>query len=590
MTNTGSPEVPLFNPEHVDAEHRCSRIGSGALGGKSKGLRLIHEEILSRFDPEAFPEVTVRVPYSVVIATDVFETFMERNHLWEVVLADHPDSHIAQAFQNGELPFENVDDLRGLVAVMRTPLALRPSSLLRETLDGPFPAVYTTKMIPNNEPADEARYRRFVSGLKLVWASTFFADSVVSRRAAGLPTDSERMAVVVQEVVGRRHGERFYPTVSALARSFNYYPTPGNKPEEGAVSLALGLGKTIIDDRHTWSYCPQRPTAPPPFKSMRDLLKYTQTSFWAIDMGELPPPDPIRETECLVRSGIGEAGGDGTLKFLASTYEADSDRLQPGLGGNGPRILNFAPLLGSRTIPFNQVVARLVELSREMAGAEVEIEIAAELDPANGLPMQLDFLQMRTMMAAGERFPVEESDLQAEATLVASDDCLGHGSRTDLEDIVYVRPQTFDRARTRSIAGELEAVNRGLVDEGRHGIFIGLGRWGTTDDRFGVPVRWGQISAARVIVEATLPDLPTELSQGTHFFHRLLSFDVLYMSVEHDGPYRIRWDWLDSQPAVWESRQVRHVRFETPLDVRVDGATRRGIIRPNQSVLSSYTP
>jgi len=580
MTVADGPEVPLFDPKTFAAEHRCSRIGTGALGGKSQGLRLIHEEILSRFDPEEFPEVTVRVPHAVVIATDVFETFVERNCLWEMARADQPDSRVAQAFQDAELPFEIVDDLHGLIAVMRTPLALRPSSLLEETLDRPFPAVYTTKMIPNNEPTDEARYRRLVSGLKLVWASAFFADSIVSRRAAGLEADSERMAVVVQEVIGQPHGERYYPTVSGLARSHNYYPTPGNKPEDGVVSLALGLGKTIIDDGHSWGYCPQRPTAPPPFKSMRDLLKYTQTNFWAVNMGQLPPHDPTRETECLVRSAIGDAEGDGTLKFLASTYDAASDRLQPGLGGKGPRVLTFAPLLGSRTIPFYQVMTRLVELSREVAGTEVEIEIAADLDPKSGLPMQLDFLQMRPMMGAGEQFPVEESDLQAEGALVASDDCLGHGARADLEDVVYIRPQTFDRARTRSIAAELEAVNRGLVEEGRHGIYIGLGRWGTTDDRFGVPVRWGQISAARVIVEATLPDVPTDLSQGTHFFHRLLNFHVLYMSVEHDGPYPIDWDWLDSQPAVWESRQVRHVRVETPLEVRVDGATRRGFIRP----------
>lgn len=583
MSGSNEIEIPLFDPKQLDPEQFFSRIGSGALGAKSRGLLLIHDEILSRFDLEEFPEVTVRVPHAVVIATDVFATFMDRNRLWEVALADHPDSHIAQAFQRGELPEEVVDDLRGLISVMRTPLALRPSSLLEETLDRPFPTIYTTKMIPNNEASDEARFRRLVSGLKLVWASTFFANSVISRRAAGLPADTERMAVVVQEIFGELHGERFYPTLSGLARSYNYYPTPGNQPEEGVVSLALGLGKTIIDDGHTWSYCPQRPTAPPPFKSTSDLLNYTQTKFWAVNLGETASPDPLRETECLVRSSLRDAENDGTLKFLASTYDAGSDRLQEGLGGHGPRALTFAPLLGSRVIPFSGLMERLVDLSREVLGGDVEIELAADLDPDGGLPMRVGFLQVRPMMGTGERFPVEESDLEAGDVLVTSDDCLGHGARSDLTDVVYLPPRTFDRGQTRIMASELEAVNRGLAEEGRQGIFIGLGRWGTTDDRYGLPVTWGQISAARVIVEAALPEAPGALSQGTHFFHRVLNFHVLYMSVEHDGPYRVDWDWLDSQPAVWEGRYVRHVQLEQPLEVRVDGATRRGIIRRGET-------
>jgi len=584
MSASHETEIPRFSPKTHDPAHRCSRIGDGALGAKSKGLRLIHDEILRRFEPEAFAHVSVEVPSAVAITTDVFESFMERNHLWDVALEGHPDSHIAQTFQRGELPERVVDDLRGLISVMRTPLALRPSSHLEETLDRPFPTVYTTKMIPNNETSEEARFRHLVSGLKLVWASTFFSSSVISRRATGLPADSERMAVVVQEIFGDSHGNRFYPTLSAIARSYNYYPTPGNQPEEGVVSLALGLGKTIIDDGHTWSYCPRRPTAPPPFKSTGDLLKNTQKAFWAVNMGETPPTDPLRETEYLVRSSLVHAESDGTLKFLASTYDRGSDRLQSGLGNSGPRALTFAPLLGSRVIPFGEVTQRLVELSREVLGAEVEIEIAANLDPDGGLPMRLGLLQVRPMMSGGERFPVNEGDLEVGDVLVASNDCLGHGTRSDLEDVVYLPPRAFDRGQTRIMASEIEAVNRGLAEQGRQAIFVGLGRWGTTDDRSGVPVKWGQISAARVIVEAALPEAPGGLSQGTHFFHRVLNFQVLYMSVEHEGPHGIDWDWFDGHPAVWEGRYVRHVRLEKPLEVRVDGATRRGVIRRGENL------
>jgi hypothetical protein len=579
MKNDDGTDVSRFDPQEFDSEQRFTRIGSGSIGGKATGLSTIREEILPRFDPAAFPGVTVDMPRHVMIATDVFAAFMDRNRLWEIVESDYPDSHIAKAFQEGELPVGIADDLRALIAATQSPLALRPSSALEDLLDHSFAGIYTTKMIPNHEPSDEARLRRLVAALKLVWASTFFSDPVISRRAAGLPADTERMAVTVQEVVGDHHGTRFYPTVSAVARSYNHYPAPGNEPEDGVVSLALGLGKTIIDGGHTWSYCWRRPTAPPPFKSTQELLKYTQNSFWAINVGEPPPADPLRETECLVRAALGDAENDGALKFLGSTYDAESDSLRSGLDGRGPRALTFAPLLQSRIIPFTEVTQRLLELSREATGGEAEIEIAANLDPVGGLPMRVGFVQIRPMMGAGEQFHVGENDLEGEKVLVASDSCLGHGVRADLEDIIYIRPQNFDRGLTRTMAAELDAVNRGLVEEGRQGVFIGLGRWGTTDDRFGVPVTWAQISAARVIVEATLPGAPTDLSHGTHFFHRLLSYKVLYLSVQHDGPGKVDWEWLDSQPAAWESRHVRQVRLDSPLEVRIDGATRRGVLR-----------
>lgn len=584
MSSSQTIETPPFDPRQPDSPHRCARIGSGALGAKATGLCLIHDEILSHLDLEGFPETTVVAPRAVVVATDFFESFMERNRLWGEAIEDQPDALIARRFQQAELPEDLVENLRALVSTMRAPLALRPSSYLEEKLERPFPTVYTTKMIANNDPNEEARVRRLAEALKLVWASTFFAESVVSRRAAGVPTDAERMALVVQEIFGEHHGNRFYPTLSALARSFNYYPTPGDRPEDGAVSLALGLGKTIIDDGHAWRYCPQRPTAPPPFKSTRDLMKFTQTSFWAVNTGEVDSPDPLSETECLVRSGLGDAESDGTLKYLVSTYDPASDRLYEGLASHGPRVLTFAPLLSSRTIRFHELTQRLVEIACEKTGGEVAIELSANLDPESGQPMSVAFLQLRPMMGGGERFPVEEGDMEAEDVLVASFDCLGHGARSDLEDVVYLPPRNFDRGQTRIMASELEAVNRGLADEGRQAIFIGLGRWGTTDDRFGVPVRWGQISAARVIVEVSLPEAPGALSQGTHFFHRVLNFQVLYMSIEHGAPQGVDWDWLDSRPAVWDGRHVRHVRLEQPLEVRVDGTTRRGLIRHGNAV------
>jgi len=579
MNTTTDLESLRFDRTTFGDEIDFAVIGDGGIGGKAAGLRQIREEILPRFDAGDLDGVTVEVPRVVVIATGVFSDFLDRNRLWDVALSGSPDTEIARAFQNGELPPDVREELHHLLAVMRAPLVVRPSSFLEDAEKRAFAGIFTSTLLPNTEGDDQARYRRLSGALKLAWASTFSAGAMTSRRAAGLADDAEKMAVVVQEVFGERHDGRFYPTISAVARSYNHYPVPGNKREDGVVSLALGLGKTISDGDHVWSYSPYRPTAPPPYKSTGDLLKYTQNTFWAINVGDPPPPDPLRETACLVRSGLKDAEGDGTLKFLASTYDAESDRLRAGLEGRAPRALTFAPLLESRSILFTPVLERLLELSCNVVNGEAEIEIAAMLDPDHGVPLRVAFVQVRPMLTPSERSPVEEGDLAAGDIVVASDNCLGQGSRDDLTDVVYLRPQYFDRGLTRMMASELDAVNRGLVEEGRHGIFIGLGRWGTTDERFGVPVKWAQISAARVIVEATLPDAPTSLSHGTHFFHRLLSNQVLYMSVAPGGKGSIDYDWLDEQEAIWESRHVRHVRVEKPLAVRIDCATRLGLIR-----------
>lgn len=571
--------VPRFDPETFGSEHRFARIGTGSVGGKAAGLRQIQEQILPRFEDSRFDDVEVLVPCAVVIATDVFDEFVERNRLRHVALSDAPDSEIAVAFQRGELtPVVRVA-LRRLLDVVRGPLAVRPSSFLEDAEQRPFAGLYTSKMIPNSEDNLDARYRRLASAIKLTWASTYYENALLSRRAAGLADDAEKMAVVIQEVFGERFNGRFYPTLSAVARSYNHYPTPGNKREDGVVMLALGLGKTITDGEHVWSYCPHRALAPPPFKSTADLLKYTQTSFWAVDLGEAPPATPGREDANLMRCALGDAEADGTLSFVASTYDPASDQLRTGIASSGPRALTFAPLLESRTIPFTPVLERLLELACNVNNGEAEVEIAAVLDRERALPMRVGVLQVRPMLTPGERTPIDEGELDAENVLVASDNCLGQGARGDLTDLVYLRPQHFDRGLTKMMATELEAVNRGLVEEGRRGIFIGHGRWGTTDDRFGVPVKWGQISTARVIVEVPLLDSPANLSHGTHFFHRLLSHRVLYMSLEPGGPGRIDWEWLDAQDAIWEGRHVRHVRVEAPLDVRIDCANRRGMIR-----------
>jgi hypothetical protein len=571
-------EVPRFDREFFGAENSFSRIGDGALGGKASGLLQVREEILSKLDREGFPYIEVAVPTATVLTTEVFDSFIERNKLEGIASSNLSDDRIAHAFQQAELPAEHVGDLRGLISNVHTPLAVRSSSLLEDDLDHPFAGVYGTKMIPNNDIEEDARFACLDEAIKFVYATTFFAESKGYLASLGHPPGCEKMAVIIQEVVGQRAGNRFYPCVSGVARSHNYYPTGHAKAEDGVVTLALGLGKTIVDGGLSWSYSPAFPKAPPPFNDLGELLKNTQTSFWAVHMGDPPPYDPIRETEHLVQPGLAEAEADDALRYLVSTYDSGSDRLNPGLDLRGPRALTFAPLLGSRLLPFNDVLKRLLDLSEGALGTPVEIEFAINLERRDALPARVGFLQVRPMMVGGERVDVSDDDLVAENVILASETVLGNGERTDLQDVVFVRPDAFEPAETPAIAKELEKINRRLTEEGRRYLLIGFGRWGTSDTSLGIPVAWGQISGARVIVEATLPDVQPDLSQGSHFFHNLLSFHVLYVSVEHHGPHRIDWEWLGRQPIVESTDRVTHVRLQSPLDIRVDGAHGRGVI------------
>ncbi len=571
-------EIPRFDRNFSENGLTFSRIGSGGIGGKASGLKLIHDRILPKIDAKDFSFVTVTVPTLTVIGTDVFRAFVARNDLARLAGDDLPDDRVAHAFQRAELPAELVGDLRAVIAQFHTPLAVRSSSLLEDALDHPFAGVYATKMIPNNEIEEDARFRRLAEAVKFVYASTYFSAAKDYFRAIGRNPLDEAMAVIIQEVIGGTSNERFYPAVSGVGRSHNFYPTGGARASEGVIYLALGLGKTIVDGGLSWGFSPAAPAAPPPFNDVGDLLKNTQRAFWAVNMGDPPLPDPIRETEYLVTAGLEEAESDGVLKHLVSTYDPASDRLYPGISGAGARALTFAPLLTSRWLPFADLFSALLDCSKDIMESDVEIEFAVRLDPSDLLPARVGFLQVRPMKVSGEGATVEESDLERDGVVVASTKVLGHAHLDDVCDIVYVRPEGFDPKATLKMAKEIEGINRRLLDEGRPYVLIGFGRWGTSDERLGVPVAWGQISGARVIVEATTPEVDPDLSQGSHFFHNVLSFQVLCFAVEHHGRSTIDWAWLDSRPAETESDWIRHIRLDDPLDIRVDGSSGRGVI------------
>jgi len=575
-------DLPRFERSFLGCGSRLTRIGSGEIGGKAAGLCRVEREVLSRLDKSEFLGFEVDVPHAVVLTTEVFDAFIHRNGIKDFVLGEHPDEHIAHAFQKAEMPAEYVGDLRALISEVHTPLAVRSSSLLEDALDHPFAGVYGTKMIPNNDIEEDARFRHLIEAVKFVFATSFFSASNAYLKSIGMGLEDEKMSVMIQEVVGQRSDDRFYPCISGVARSHNFYPTGHAKPSDGVVTLALGLGKTIVDGGLSWSYAPPYPKAPPPFNDVGDLIKNTQTRFWAINMGPPPPHDPIRETEYMVQPGLAEAEADGALPSLVSTYDPGSDRLNPGLDLHGARVLTFAPLLGSRFIPFNDLMTRLLQIGEATMEAPVEIEFAVNLHREDLIPAKLGFLQIRPMMVDKSSLEIPRSELGSETAVVASEHVLGNGRRNDISDVVYISPENFEPGATANMAVELDTINRGLVETGSPYLLIGFGRWGTSDHRLGVPVVWGQISGAAVIVEATLPNVNPDLSQGSHFFHNLLANRVLYLSVLHDGVFQIDWEWLAAQTVIDQQRFVTHIRVAHPLDIRVDGASALGVIHRHE--------
>lgn len=548
-------------------------IGSGSIGGKAQGLAAIRQMLISELDPGEFPGITIDIPPLVVLCTDVFDTFMRQNDLHEIAFSDLPDDRIAHAFQNSDLPFEVLGELRTLIEQVHTPLAIRSSSLLEDAKHMPFAGVYATKMIPNRVFDSDIRFRQLVEAIKFVYASTFTKGAKYYCAGVNQKLEEEKMGVIIQKVVGKRYHTRFYPELSGVARSYNYYPIKPAMPQHGVVNLALGLGKTIVDGSISWPYSPVYPKIDPPFGSVKELLKGTQTDYWSVNMGDVQEFNPIRETEYLLRENIVTADKDGSLNYLASTFDPQSGRLTPGIGSKGPRALTFSPLLILNELPFNQVIQKLLSICETAFKTPVEIEFAMTFDPH-----QLGFLQVRSMVVPVDEVRVMDDELSNENLFLASETVYGNGVIDTIKDVVYIKPESFELRYARSVVKELENFNKKLLESDRPYLLIVFGRLGTSDPWLGIPAKWAQVSGAKVIVEATKENIKVELSQGSHFFHNIINLNILYFSIPYSSPYQVDWQYLDQQEIVEEARFVRHVRLERPLQVRVDGRTSKGVI------------
>jgi hypothetical protein len=568
-----------FDRHFFDAKDRFTYIGFGELGGKAHGLAHMRGILESKLKEQYAPDIEIGIPILTVITTDSFDQFMKQNNLYEIAYSGDRDDQIALAFQQADLPVQLVGDLRALVQQVHTPLAIRSSSLLEDAMFEPFASVYATKMVPNNKPDADSRFRKLIESVKFVYASTFFKSAKDYMKVTHHATIDEKMAVIIQEVVGQRFGERFYPHISGVMRSYNFYPTGNATPAQGNVDLALGLGRIIVDDGVSWSYSPAYPRANPPYKSIGDLLKQSQVEFWAIHMGKAPAYDPIRETEYMRKCGIEDAEYDGSLRYIASTYMPQDDRITIGTGVKGPRIIDFAPILKADVLALNDLLLVLRKSCEDALGSMVEIEFAVELGREHCAPAKFGFLQVRPMVVSQDEVEVGDGELSSADLLLASETVLGNGTIDSTRDVVYIDPDRFDERRTHDIARELEVVNRTLVEAKRPYLLIGFGRWGTTDPLAGVPVEFAQISGAKVIVELSLPGPASTPSQGSHFFHNVTSFKIFYFSIHHWEKYGVDWNWLKEQTNVFKGAFVRHVELSSPLSIKVDGRSGRGVIR-----------
>jgi hypothetical protein len=580
MTDSPSrSKFPVFNRKLSQNSDAFTVIGTGAIGGKASGLALLKEKVLTRFPAGKFQSISIDIPRMTVLASDAFDAFMHLNNLFDLAYGNVPDDRIAHHFQTTELPPTLLGDIRSLVQKYRLPLAVRSSSLLEDAMFEPFAGIYATKMIPNNQPDLQSRFHSLCEAIKFVYASTFFQQAKNYIAGTSHHIQDEKMCVIIQEVMGLRHHNRFYPNISGVGRSYNFYPTGKAKPEQGVVDLALGLGKAIVDGGRCWNYSPAFPRAKPPFSSPKEMLNGTQNTFWAVNLGKPPEHDPVRETEYLLKLNLKDADYDNTLRHVASTYDPHSDRIDIGYENSGARLVTFAPILDLEIFPLNQCVRTVLDLCEQALDEKVEIEFAVMFDNALNETVRFGLLQARPMVVSSEIVSVSIDEMKNGKVLAASENVMGNGIIDEIMDIVYVKPESFDAKYTQKIGRELEILNREFHTSGRKYLLIGFGRWGSSDPWLGIPVNWGQINNARVIVEATLPNMYVDLSQGSHFFHNLSSFQVGYFAVRHSGSYSIDWNWLAKHPPETDLEFTRHVKLDTPLVVKLDGRHGRGVIR-----------
>lgn len=575
MKNQGV--VAVFERDRFDRYSNFARIGDGSLGGKGRGLAFIDNMVKRHAEFEEFENASVVIPKTVVLCTDIFDEFMDMNQLYQVALSDADDETILRAFLRAKLPDRLVEDFFAFFDVVKSPIAIRSSSLLEDSHYQPFAGIYSTYMIPYL--TDKYEMLRMLSdAIKGVYASVYYKDSKAYMQATSNVIDQEKMAVILQEVVGTQYGDRFYPSISGVARSINYYPINDELAEEGTVSLALGLGKYIVDGGLTLRVCPYHPDKVLQTSEMEMALRETQTRFYALDLKNMGQNFSLDDGFNLLKLPVKEAENDGSLNYIASTYDPYDMVIRDGIYPGGRKVITFANILQHDVFP----LARILQLVQKYGQGEmrrpVEIEFAVNLNAAEKKGV-FYLLQIRPMVDMKADLNEDLDAIPEDQLLLKSVNSLGQGIMDDIQDVIYVKTEGYSASNNQLIAYDIEKLNKRFLDEGKHYILIGPGRWGSSDTWLGIPVKWPNISAARVIVEAGLTNYRVDPSQGTHFFQNLTSFGVGYFTINaymNDGLYNQ--ELLNSMPAVEETKYLRWVHFDKPLAVKMNGKKKIGVV------------
>ena len=570
-----------FKKDTFDVNDGFARIGGGSLGGKARGLSFVNLLVNRIRLTEKYPDVRIQVPPTVVLGTEVFDEFLERNNLRDLALSGSlSDEALTERFLAAErFPSDALFQLTQFLNLMREPLAVRSSSLLEDSQYHPFAGVYSTFMLPNSHFNAEVRLNELLNAIKMVYASTFYERAKSYVNMATYLIEEEKMAIIIQKMVGRKHKNRFYPDFSGVAKSHNFYPISPQKASDGIAAVALGLGKTVVEGGNSVKFCPKYPRHIHQFSSIDEILKNNQRLFYALDLNAQVLPTSESYEKIIKPYPISEAEADGTLYAVGSTYSHENHAIYDGLSRPGMRLVTFSPLLKNNLFPLPEILQDLLNIGRKGMGTPVELEFAVNTSVAPGEPKEFGILQLRPMVLSKEAEQLDVEHVPEEELICYSSKVMGNGILKNIYDIVMVDYEKFERAKTREVAAEIHKFNSRLLEESRPYILIGMGRWGSMDPWLGIPVRWEQISGARVIVEAAFKDLDVEPSQGSHFFHNITSFMIGYFTIAAaaDTDF-IDWEWLQQQKPFAKNQLVRHLRFNESLVVKMNGRKNKGII------------
>jgi CheY-like chemotaxis protein len=577
--NSGRGIITKFEQNTFDNYSIFTRIGDGYIGGKARGLAFSDLLIKKYRLRKKYPGITITIPRTTILCTDIFDEFMESNNLYEVGLSNLSDEEILRRFVEVRLPNRIFSSLYSFISLTNNPIAVRSSSRLEDSHYQPFAGVYSTYMVPNAGDDKHLTIKILTEAIKSVYASVFFKDSKAYMTATSNVIDEEKMGVVLQDVCGTAYGDRFYPTFSGVARSINFYPIAPEKAEEGIVNVALGLGKHIVDGEKSLRFSPRHPERIIQLSSPEMAMRDTQKTFYALKLDPHLFTPSIFENINMIKLPIEEAHKDGTLKYIGSTYDFQNNIIKDNVNYDGIKLVTFAKILKYNTFPLCDILNEFMEIGKKEMNNHIEIEFAVNFPKNPNEDIVFSLLQIRPIIETDQNVTVDIDKVNLSRTILFSESVLGNGIYGGIRDIIYIKPETFNSLNNPKMVDIIDGLNRKFIKEEKNYILIGPGRWGSSDYALGIPVKWSNISMSRVIVESGLANYRIDPSQGTHFFHNLTSFRVAYFTINpyiNDGYYDV--DFLNSIPAVYEDEFMRHVKFKEELLIEVDGRLSRGIV------------